>query len=225
MEEFRLTGAFSLLLAPISPYERFLATWHVMVTYVKGMNRINFWRAFWGLFLLAIGVLWILNNFDLIDFDFGDALALFFPLLLIAIGLLLLLRPRSHTYSNGGAGDKHIFRAFGDVKLSGENLDPNGLEVTTGFGDVELDLTKARFADGENVLYAQTAFGDVEVKLPEGVAVSASGGSAFGDILILGKSEKGVVNRLSASDPNFESQSKRLRIQASTAFGDILISH
>ena len=173
---------------------------------------------------MAVGVLWILNNFDLIDFDFGDALALLFPMLLIAIGLLLLLRPRPHTPTGGWTDSKHIFRAFGDVKLSGENLDPNGLEVTTGFGDVELDLTKARFADGENILYARTAFGDMEVKVPEGVAVSASGGSAFGDIRILGKSEKGVGNQLSASDPNFETQPKRLRVHASTAFGDIVIS-
>ncbi len=173
---------------------------------------------------MVVGILWVLNNFDVIDFDFGDALALFFPLLLIAIGLLMLLRPRPHTYGGEGAADKHIFRAFGDVKLSGENLDPNGLEVSTGFGDVELDLSKARFADGENVLYARTAFGDVEVKVPEGVAVSASGGSAFGDIKILGKMEKGIGNQLSASDPNFETQTRRLRVNASTAFGDIVIS-
>lgn len=186
------------------------------------MNRRNFWRGFWGLFLLAVGVLWILNNFEVIDFDFGDALALFFPLLLIAVGLLLLLRPRPHTGSWGDS--KHIFRAFGDVKLSGENLDPNGLEVTTGFGDVELDLTKARFAEGENVLYAKTGFGGVEVKVPENLAISASGSSVFGDVRIFDKSEKGVGNQLSASDPNFESQSKRLRVHASTAFGDIVIS-
>ena len=172
--------------------------------------------------MLAVGVLWVLNNFEVIDFDFGDALALFFPLLLIAIGLLLLLRPQPHS---GNWGDsKHIFRAFGDVQLSGENLDPNGLEVSTGFGDVELDLTQARFADGENVLYTRTVFGDVEVKVPAGVPVSASGGSVFGDIQILDKTEKGIGNQLSASDPNFESQTKRLRMHASTAFGDIIIS-
>ncbi|MGE5693405.1 MAG: cell wall-active antibiotics response protein LiaF [Candidatus Zixiibacteriota bacterium] len=187
------------------------------------MNHRNFWRGFWGLFLLAVGALWILNNFDVIDFDFGDALALFFPLLLIAIGFLLLFRPRPHAFGQEGMADKHIFRAFGDVKLTGENLDPNGLEVSTGFGDVELDLTRSRFADGENALYVHTAFGDVEVKVPEGIAVSASGGSAFGDIKILGQSEKGIGNQLSASDPNFETQSKRLRVHAHTAFGDITI--
>ncbi len=188
------------------------------------MNQRNFWRGFWGLFLLAVGALWILNNFDVIDFDFGDAVALFFPLLLIAIGFLLLFRPRPPAFGQEGMADKHIFRAFGDVKLTGENLDPNGLEVSTGFGDVELDLSKARFADGENALYVHTAFGDVEVKVPEGVAVSASGGSAFGDIKILGQSEKGVGNQLSAADPNFETQLKRLRVHAHTAFGDIVIS-
>ncbi|MCI0404872.1 MAG: cell wall-active antibiotics response protein LiaF [candidate division Zixibacteria bacterium] len=187
------------------------------------MNRRNFWRAFWGLFLLAVGALWILNNFEVIDFDFGDAIALLLPMLLIAIGLLLLFRPRPSAFS-GGTADKHIFRAFGDVKLSGENLDPNGLEVSTGFGDVELDLSRARFAEGENALYVHTAFGDVEVKVPDGVAVSASGGSAFGDIKILGQTEKGVGNQLSAADPNFESQNKRLRVHAHTAFGDIVIS-
>jgi predicted membrane protein len=60
--------------------------------------------------------------------------------------------------------------------------------------------------------------------VPDGVAISASGGSAFGDIQILGKSEKGIGNQLSASDPNFESQAKRLRVHTHTAFGDITIS-
>ena len=173
--------------------------------------------------MLAIGILWILNNFEVIDFDFGDALALFFPLLLIAVGLLLLLRPRSGA-SGGDIRDKNIFRIFGDVKLSGENIDANGLEATVVFGDVELDLTRARFADGENGIDFQTVFGDVAIKVPEGIAVSASGGSAFGDIKILGKTEEGIGNQLSAADPNFETQPKRLRVHASTAFGDIVIS-
>jgi len=171
---------------------------------------------------MGLGTLWVLNNFEVIDFDFGDAIALLFPMLLIAIGLLLLLRPRPH--SGNWWDSKHIFRAFGDVKLSGDNLYPNGLEVTTGFGDVQMDLTKARFAEGENVLYAKTGFGDVEVKVPENLAISASGSSVFGDVRIFDKSEKGVGNQLSASDPNFESQTKRLRLHASTAFGDIVIS-
>ena len=172
---------------------------------------------------MGLGTLWILNNFDIIDFDFGDALALFFPLLLIAIGLLLLLRPRTGA-SSGNIADKSIFRVFGDVKLSGDNIDANGLEATVVFGDVELDLTRARFKDGESGINFQTVFGDVEVKVPEGLAVSASGSSVFGDVRIFNKSEKGVGNQLSASDPNFESQAKRLRVHASTAFGDIVIS-
>lgn len=187
------------------------------------MNRRNFWRGFWGLFLLGVGTLWILDNFNVIHFDFGDALALLFPMLLVAIGLLLLLRPRTGA-SQGNLTDKSIFRIFGDVKLSGDNIDANGLEATVIFGDVDLDLTRARFADGDSGIDFQTVFGDVEVKVPENVAVSASGSSAFGDIKILGKSEGGVGNRVSAADPNFESQAKRLRIHASTVFGDIVIS-
>lgn len=173
---------------------------------------------------MAVGVLWILNNFGAINFDFGDAVTLFFPLLLIAIGLLMLFRPRRHFECGHKEGEKRISRAFGDVKLSGENLDVSALEVSTGFGDVELDLTKARFVEGENVLTAHTAFGDVEVKVPAEVAVSASGSSAFGDIRILGQSEKGIGNQVTAADPNFESQPKRLRLHASTAFGNIVIS-
>ncbi len=187
------------------------------------MNRRNFWRGFWGLFLLAIGLLWILDNFNVIHFDFGDALALLVPMILIAVGLLLLLRPRTGA-SSSSLADQSVFRVFGDVKLSGDSIDANGLEATVIFGDVELDLTHARFADGDNGIDFQTVFGDVEVKVPDGVAVSASGSSAFGDIKILGKSEGGVGNRISAADPNFESQAKRLRIHASTVFGDIVIS-
>lgn len=187
------------------------------------MNRRNFWRGFWGLFFLAIGTLWILDNFHVINFDFGDALALLFPMLLIAVGLLLLLRPHSNPHTGGTPESKHIFRAFGDVKLSGENLDANGMEATVIFGDVELDLTRAHFAESENAVDFQTVFGDVEVKVPENLAVSASGSSGFGDIRIFGKTEGGIGNRLASADPNFESQTKRLRIHASTAFGDIIV--
>jgi len=187
------------------------------------MNRRNFWRGFWGLFLVGIGLLWVLNNFGLVNFDFGDALALLFPMLLIAVGLLLLLRPRSGA-SRGSIADKSIFRAFGDVKLSGENLDPNGLEATVVFGDVDLDLTRANFTEGENAVDFQTVFGDVEVKVPENIAVSASGSSGFGNLRILGKTESGIGNRLSSADTNFETQTKRLRVHASTVFGDIVIS-
>ena len=41
----------------------------------------------WGAILIQIGILWLLKNFDVITTDFWEDLLLYFPIILIAVGV------------------------------------------------------------------------------------------------------------------------------------------
>jgi len=45
----------------------------------------------WGLVLLAIGFLFLLNNLGYVDYDLWDLIFTFWPLILIVIGVIILL--------------------------------------------------------------------------------------------------------------------------------------
>jgi hypothetical protein len=47
----------------------------------------NFSRIIWGLILVVVGVLLLLDKLHYIQFDFGDFLHTWWPLILIVIGL------------------------------------------------------------------------------------------------------------------------------------------
>ncbi len=55
------------------------------------MNRHLFRKTFWGIGLIGIGVVFMLNRMNLIDWGIGDVISLLWPLILLEIGLNELL--------------------------------------------------------------------------------------------------------------------------------------
>jgi len=96
------------------------------------MDRNFFGRFSWGLLLVAIGVLFLLNQADLITIDIGEIIRVYWPVILILIGLRgLMFQGRHYGDGSGSFFGSSIVLLIGAFFLL-KNLDL----VTWSFGDL-----------------------------------------------------------------------------------------
>jgi len=188
------------------------------------MVRKSFWTIFFAIILIVIGILALLDSLEVVEF--WPALGKLWPLILIAFGIWLLFR--RHYFSRGDTGYIHEGRkhskAFGDLKIDYSGIDPHGLDVEMGFGDLEVNLTRASFADKESLVQLALGFGDMTVWIPSDIKTSVSASCGAGDIDVLGKKDEGISNRVEHQDEGYESVQKKLKITAKLGFGDLKVS-
>lgn len=130
-----------------------------------------------GLVVAAIGGVLLLWSLDVVD-----SLALLLPLLLIALGIWLIAgRIRTPAGAEQLAGHVSVTTVFGDRQLEGARGPFLGGDVTTVFGDVDLDLRHTE-VDGEATLQTTTVFGDVDLVVPAHWQIKVTGPQIFGDV-------------------------------------------
>ena len=125
-------------------------------------------RIFWGLIIIIIGVLLLLNNID--AFDLGDFIADFWPVLLILLGLRLILRTKhdeetsSHVVKDrdivAESNEAYYSNVFGDFDVAIISKDFQSGKINNVFGDAEVDLTNLDITSGEKKLNISGVFGD-----------------------------------------------------------------
>jgi len=143
--------------------------------------------------------------------------ALFWPLLLVGLGVWLLIRPRL-------VGPDHGLEInfIGDFNRSG-NWRAVNEELYTFVGDINLDLTRAELKLGETV-YRFTGFiADVDVNIPAdvGVAVSASG-FVIG-VNFFGRKMDQFLVPVEWQTPNYAAAERKIRIEATFFVTDLTI--
>ena len=188
------------------------------------MRQKNFWTIVFGIVLILIGILALLDSLEFISF--WSALGKLWPLILIGLGIWLLVKRRNLYWDEKveiKEGKKYS-KAFGDLKIDASGMDPHGMDVEMGFGDLEVNLTKANFSDRENVIHLALGFGDIKVWIPFEVKVKSSASCGAGNIDLLGKTADGLGRSVNHQDEDYDSVQKRLKIFAKIGFGDIKIS-
>lgn len=161
--------------------------------------------------LLAILGLWLLLEnlgFSPLSFD------VFWPALLIAIGLYVLLTPRVETRSRDGESVNQMAVMAGSVCT---NSSPSfkGGDMMAVMGGCEIDLTGARIAAGQRaVIDAFAFFGGVEIKVPAHWEVTAKG------IPVIGGFEDETEPSAELGEPL---GSERLTVTGFALFGGVVI--
>jgi len=145
----------------------------------------------WGGAVALIGAFLLLDNLDVIQFNF----AYIWPLIIIAVGLSMLVRALDRKRlvegipAAGGAplsGDAVDESTINIVAiLSGSrgvinNQDFRGGDAVAVFGGVRLDLRPAAITVDRAVLDITAIFGGVELRVPEGWSVETKGVGVFG---------------------------------------------
>ncbi|TAK53952.1 MAG: hypothetical protein EPO24_13750 [Bacteroidetes bacterium] len=190
--------------------------------------------SFGGIILVTIGLLMLLDNLDYLDF--GDVIQTYWPLILVFWGFVILRRrkkqPQSqetvfaaHDVQQTVASELvHESNAFGDVFVSISSQNFKGGSVSTTFGDCDIDLSKAAFAEGEHLLRIHGVFGDCQITLPKDSPVAISASSTLGDITIFGQKKDGFSPSMDISSPAYANSMARLKIVISRVFGSVRVS-
>ena len=195
--------------------------WPVLLI-VFGVSRILESRApagyIWGGVVTLAGALILLDNLDIVVFDFN----LVWPLLLIAFGLSMLLRSmerKRYLATASAAGTTPIdtssscncYAVFGGTKRRISTPDFRGGEAVAVFGGVEFDLRDAGMTVEEAVIDVNIVCGGLEVRVPDNWMITNRAMTIFG-----GVEDKTVQGKL---DPSAKPQ--HLIITGSVVFGGI----
>ena len=144
----------------------------------------------WGLLLMTIGVSIGLGAYGVINISVWK---IFWPVMLIAIGLMVSVGSGGHKRSKksaaNGSGNEKVAIFYGEEsRVKGGYT---GGSATAIFGGVELDLRQAKIKDGA-VIDVFTFCGGVSISLPDDVIVK---NEVRG---VLGGSEDKTVSKSSA---------------------------
>lgn len=172
---------------------------------------------FGGLLLAIVGVLFLAGNLNWLGER--SPWSLFWPLLLILIGVQGLLGSSDRPAASGAVGGRSEGGLFSGVHRTplGE-LGP--ASYWSVFGTVRLDLTRATLPPGETVLTVTTWFGSGEILLPEGVPVAATGSNLFGSVVVLGERRSGIGD-FRVESPGYRDAERRLHVVIHSVFGNM----
>jgi predicted membrane protein len=167
-------------------------------------------QALIGAFVLLLGVGFLLANVLKINFW-----AFCFPVGLIAIGALLLIRPKVFDTSTASS-----WYLFGDVKR-GSEWTPANEEFWLLFGNAKFDLTQAQLPVGETRIRLNGFIGDVDVIAPPEVGVYVSASGVFVDLRTPTDKADRFLAPAESSSPNYAAAERKLHLSTTFLIGDI----
>jgi predicted membrane protein len=155
-----------------------------------------------GLLVIAYGLVLLAGELFHID-----VWGFFFPLVLIALGVWLILRPRML----GSRGKVHT-RILGDITRTGVwQVVPE--ELWLGIGDVLLDFTQAQVPEGETTLSIYGFIGDVRAYIPEGVGIKLISSAFINDVKMFEDKETSIFMPLDRSSNDYAACSRKVIIK------------
>ena len=169
-----------------------------------------------GLYLVAVGVVFAIDSFGVVEIGVAGIIEAAVGLALIALGVLAVLAwLRVRRFS------RRLQRAFGHVR-SGDDWSVEDGVIRTALGDIHLDLAEASLPPGDTELTLLCWLGTVQVRVPEGVELDVTAQTLVGTVDILGVREEGFIRdiRVRSSGPPLE---RRLRLRLSTVIGELLV--
>jgi predicted membrane protein len=161
--------------------------WPVLLI-VWGVSHIlssrNAFSYAWGGVIALIGALFLLNNLDIVFFNFH----LIWPLIIIAVGVGMLLHAfeRQHYGMAGGPPSSDPmaegFAIFGNTKRRVDSQDFRGGKASSVFGEVIFDLRSATMVVDEAVIDLDVVFGAVKIFVPQTWLVQVKAVTVFGGV-------------------------------------------
>lgn len=170
------------------------------------------WTIYFGLFLILMGLI------SLVGIIFKINLWVFFwPLVLIAIGVMVLIKPAHQPwwqwFGHGGT-------FFGDTHTVLEGTGKNE-EFNSFVGDIYLDLTKVEFPDGGTNYKYNLFAGDIRIMVPVEVGVRVNVRFFAGELDFFGEKSSGVMAPVGDETAGFQSADKKAYIEVNCFAGNV----
>lgn len=141
---------------------------------------------------MAFGALGITGR--ILDFSFRDMISDFWPLILIALGLYVILNRKSGGTYNSESGT--TASGISGSQLNADTIDEvsifygskriitsdnfRGGKITSIFGGTDLDLTNAKLAEGHQVIDVLSIFGGMQLYTRQDLKIDVKVMSIFG---------------------------------------------
>jgi len=161
---------------------------------------------FVAVWILAGAVAQLLHNLSLITYDWGFVSYWTLPVLLVGIGVVILARPHDRHWSfvqrrhMSGESWGNVSGLVGEVDIGRRPWDfKSPMRLDLWAGDINIDLTTARFQPGPNYLYVTAWAGDIDIQAPEGIEVVAEADCSAGQIAIFHRRRSGLGVGVKAS--------------------------
>jgi phage shock protein C len=184
---------------------------------------------FWGLVLIAIGVLLLLWRLD-VALPRWDALL---AGLLIAVGLLIVIEARRGMHGGlfavaiiltvvlgvSALVNFRVESGFGDRFVAVQTVDSLDREYGHAFGTMTLDLRNVDLPPGTTRVRTSIAFGELRVRVPADVGVRTTSTTLFGSTDVPDRQHAGFSVDADVRTPNYDTAERRIHIEVTTLFG------
>ncbi len=215
----------------------FRTYWPVLLI-ILGLNafpdrRSGSWTG--GTILVAVGLLFLGRNLAWWSFEAALFWKLFWPALLILIGLQLLFRrpweERRHEYEQPGPEPEYPRDQPAADRTYRNDSGPSGATIhhhEAVLSELRLELRPEQLAPGENVYRLNAVLGEIKLSVPADLPVVATGNAVLGGLQFFSRSSGGVVVELRAEqagpdDSGTAAGLQRLRIEANAVLGSITV--
>lgn len=142
---------------------------------------------FWGVVLMFVGAALLVDRLDIFYFRLWD----FWPLLLVALGVMMILRTSSRNRSANAnilgserSGDNsslvNASAILGGSRRNVHTQDFRGGELTAVMGGCDIDLRNAAIVNNPAVVDVFAFWGGIEIKVPQSWSVSFEGTPILG---------------------------------------------
>jgi lia operon protein LiaF len=140
---------------------------------------------------------------------------------LIILGVYIIKNQNKFRGSNKSGDVSSENTILGDLNISLSGQEVSGHHYSSLIGDVEIDMTGAKFNTGENTISVFSLIGDIRVKVPENLPVRLSTRFLIGDVRFDGLRRDGFFQRLDHADDNYGSSEKKLLLTVNGVVGDL----
>jgi predicted membrane protein len=158
-----------------------------------------------ALFLIVLGALYLIANFMHINPG-----KLFWPLAFIAIGAILIFRPKAI------APDHAEYHFAQDISLD-RNWEPGDTEVRMFAGDIDIDLRDMELNPGENYYAVKFFAGDITLDVPADVGLRIDSTGFVVEVKMDGESTSNIMTGYSYRSNNYDTAEKKFYLNT-TAF-------
>jgi hypothetical protein len=197
-----IAAGLIFLLERISLVTLHFSIWSIVWTILGGymvQRAVRWGRASWvqlgfGGWLMAVGLLDILQGMGLSPVGGELIRGAFWPLMLLAIGITILTGGIKMSVMWDGHWDRHArpWGAVGDSRFGGPGyVVQEDMQISHGIGETRIDLSQAEVLPGTWNLQFSQGIGDATIYLPGHVSVLVEANVGLGDLEVLGERRSG----------------------------------
>ncbi|MBU1076326.1 MAG: cell wall-active antibiotics response protein [Spirochaetes bacterium] len=196
---------------------------------------------FFALMLIGLGTYFLLRNLGVIDYNIGEFIGKYWPVLLIYFGLKAIFdrtsmkkkfRDSSFSCSDYKEADFNIdqkgelfaSKSFGSYSLDLSNKKIKNGHMKFSMGEFFVDMHAVKLFPGNNKLHINTKMGGVKIKLNKDLPVQVHGTNSFGELKVFDKTGSGLTYSVQYQSPAYKRSKSRLDIYIRNSFGECIVT-